>query len=144
MPSTSKTPNVTYRFIVANSWHDDESLKTMPEEVIRQKFRDAKKIYKIMSQNGVCWAAMETAVLAYQDGWDSEGDWPMVLLAQSPLGEITRVDVEMEMQPEFTEAKPTLLFGPNVDDQTLPMFPQSPEESKNDEKPEVPSRATNS
>jgi len=143
MQTMQKTPNVTYRFVVANSWHDDGSLKTMSEEDMRQKFIDSKDIYKITTRSGVSWAAMEAADLAYQDGWDSENEWPMVLLALDPLGEITRVDVEMEMQPEFTEARPTLLFGPNVDDLTLPMFPQSPEESKN-EKPEVPSRTTDS
>lgn len=118
-------PHETYRFIVASDLFDET--ESPSEEQIRKKFKDTSEIF-IESGSSVAWAAMNAAEKAYDAYYNDEDDWPMILLAMDPLGAIYRVDVEMELRPDITEAKPTKLFEANVDDKTLPMFPKFTEE----------------
>jgi len=134
--------HVVYRFIVANSLYDREV--ELGEEQIREEFKKSKEIFTDISREGPAWAeeiftdisregpawaAMTIAYKIYKSGYDKEDDWPMILLAMDPLGTIYRIDAEMELRPEITEAKPTKLFEANVDDKTLPMFPNFAEEN---------------
>jgi hypothetical protein len=100
----------------------------LKEEQIREEFKKSNKIFTETSYEGPAWAAMTVADEIYESGYDSKDDWPMILLSMDPLGVIHRVDIEMELRPEFNFAKPTKLFESNVDDQTLPMFPNFAEE----------------
>jgi len=119
--------HVVYRFIVANSLYDREV--ELGEEQIREEFKKSKEIFTDISREGPAWAAMTIAYKIYESGYDKEDDWPMILLAMDPLGTIYRIDAEMELRLEITEAKPTKLFEANVDDKTLPMFPNFAEEN---------------
>lgn len=125
MSDNLKKPHEKYRLIVANDLFDET--ENPSEEQIRKKFKDSSEIF-IESGSTVHWAAMNAAEKAYDAYYNDEEDWPLILLAMSPLGEIYRVDVEMELRPEITETKSTKLFEANVDDKTLPLFPESTEE----------------